>query len=456
MRKTTFRNRLATAGFAMLLLLETACTQQQSSASENGTTQVSVTQFTTRTTTTTTTTTVSAPQTTITTEPPVTDVPFDPKQTDPPQSEVYQYQHYKQYETESDEEVELPPAEYTAPATTKKPTVTTTRVTKATNTVKPQTTVTTTVNYTKKMNTLIRNYPRNCAILLTCTDGTTLFSYQPNVKISGASLIKLPYVYYCCTQLTNGVRSLSETMTYTSSWYHGGSGIIRKNGYGKKYTIAQLLDYALRYSDNVAYDMLVYLFGIHDFNSMVDSWGYSVHISETTRFPAVTASFMQTAMQKMHDSSQAGECWKIAWDALLHSQKSYVRDTIGGEIAVKYGSIPAQYHEVCFVNGDPSYILVILSGAVNYTPDVKFVQNTASCMKNMMDQYTEAKHTTTVITTTTSTTVPTTAITTTFPSEGTDTTPVATTAVTTTSTEYIDTTMTVTCTPISAETTFTD
>ena len=285
-------------------------------------------------------------------------------------------------------------------------------------TAPPQTTVPVTTappDCRTQMDKLIKKYNKNCAVLVYSMDGETLYSYHPDTAISGASLIKLPYVYYCCTQLSAGVRSLDETITYTSSWYHGGAGIIRLGGYGKVYTISQLIDYAMRYSDNVAYDMLVYLFGIDGFNAMVRSWGYSVSISQNTRFPSVTAAFMRTSMENMQKKSNAGECWRIAWSALVNSVKSYVRDTIGNgnDIAVKYGSIPAQYHEVCYVDGAHPYILVILSGATNYTPDVTFVQNVASCAQEIADAYAASLTTTTTTTTTTTMTTTTTTTTTT-------------------------------------------
>ena len=286
--------------------------------------------------------------------------------------------------------------------TTARSTVTTVKTTKSTTV-----TTTTAPNLSALKSSLdktVKAYKRNCAVLLTAADGTVLYSYHPDTAISGASLIKLPYVYFCCNQLSGGVRSLNDTVTYTKSWYHGGSGIIRKNGYNKSYTVAQLIEYALKYSDNVAYDMLVYLFGIDGFNQMVKSWGYSVSIS-ASRFPAVTANFMRTAMEKMKAASNNGKCWRIAWSALTNSEHSYVRDTLGiSGMAVKYGSISAQYHETCYVPGEMPYTLVILSGAVNYKPDVSFVQNVARAANKLADGYAISLRPPETITTTTTTT----------------------------------------------------
>ncbi len=246
-----------------------------------------------------------------------------------------------------------------------------------------------TTDYKAVLDSLIRNHYISCAVLLTASDGTTLYSYNPNTALMGASLIKLPYVYYVCQQLSNGVRSLSDTFTYTSNWYHGGSGIIRNNGYGKVYTVAQLIDYALRYSDNVAYDILVYLFGIDGYNNMVTSWGYNCYINNYVRFPAVTASFMTTAIEKMKAESESGECWEICWDALINSEFSYSRSVIDDAeyVALKYGFVPTNYHEVMYVECEMPYILTILDSTRNSQADSAFIKNVASASHKMVKQY---------------------------------------------------------------------
>lgn len=270
-------------------------------------------------------------------------------------------------------------------------------------------------NSVPEMDKIAKKYGSKCAVMLYSMDGTVLYSYNPNTMISGASLIKLPYVVFCCQQLEKGVRSLSESLKYTSSFYHGGSGIIRKNGYGKSYTISQLIDYALRYSDNVAYDMLVYLFGTKGFNDMVKGWGYSVSISAYHRFPPVSANFMRTAMEIMHAHANDAKCWKTAWQALNGSTVSRVREQLGtknGQIAVKYGCIAAQYHETCYVDGDAPYILVILSPATNYKPDVTYLKNIAKTAAKIVNEHEAAKLTATTTTTTTTTVTTTTETTT--------------------------------------------
>ena len=412
-RRTIIGSVLLAAMTAAILLLFSCGTNAQNSLPEpDSLPEITAdeTTTTTETTATETTTTETVTETVHTvTETTVTTAETFAAVTDDDPS-AYQYRNYGDAE-EEEADVTLPtvatvpqtePVDADAQPVTSPSTVTQTT---ASTTLKTTTATTSPLDAgIAEMNRVVKSYTKNCAVLLTADDGTVLYSYQPDTLISGASLIKLPYVYFCCQQLSGGVRSLQDSITYTSDWYHGGSGIIRHNGTGKTYTVANLIDYALRYSDNVAYDMLVYLFGTQGFNDMVRSWGYSVSIG-TIRFPAVSASFMTAAMTRMQAASQDGECWEIAWDALVNSEQSYIRDTLGiPDVAVKYGNIPAQYHEACYIPAEMPCTLILLSGANNYIPDVTFVQSIAKAAKMIIDGYTAKLHALTETTTETTTT----------------------------------------------------
>jgi hypothetical protein len=231
-------------------------------------------------------------------------------------------------------------------------------------------------------------------------DGEELYSYNADSPVFCASVIKLPYAVFVCREIEAGKKSLDDTFTYTSSWYHGGSGIIQYNGYGVQYTVRQLLDYMLRYSDNVAYDALVYLFGTDGFNEMVKKWGYSVTLgTPSPRWPYITSSFMRVSMEQMALHSSDGGAWAVAWDALCHSEDVLTRSVLGNdetEVAIKYGQVSYVYHEVCYVGGETPYLLIILTGTSNYNSsslfrDPDFVKKAASLAGSIVSEYREKK-----------------------------------------------------------------
>lgn len=244
---------------------------------------------------------------------------------------------------------------------------------------------------TSGLDETVRQDPRIYAVMLESLDGTELYSYQEDLLVAGASLIKLPYVYYCCKQIAEGKYELTDTMTYTYNFRQGGSGVVWQSAVGTKYTLAELMEYSLRYSDNTAYYMLVTKFGAEGFNSMVREWGYPYsQITVADRFPGVTASFMRTAMRKMYRLRNSGACWENAWNALVNSERSFAREEIGGsnDVAAKYGSWDEQYHETILVDGEKPYILVILSRAtVSYVPDAEAIRKVTAAAKKVADQY---------------------------------------------------------------------
>ena len=165
-------------------------------------------------------------------------------------------------------------------ATTKAP-VTTTKA--------PTTTITpTTTSQSEELTTLLVN----------CPDGKTVSSeligrlrgicrkYEGQVSIyykdltvgysieycadeayQAASVIKAPYVKYL---LASGV-DLDQKLTMKS--LQGGDGYIKDQPIGTEFTVGQLMEYAIRYSDNTAYYMLNQEFGFKEFNQYAKQLG---------------------------------------------------------------------------------------------------------------------------------------------------------------------------------------
>ena len=245
-------------------------------------------------------------------------------------------------------------------------------------------------NATDDMNTLTRSYENECAVMIFSEKTGVLYSYRSGQLMAGAGLIRLPYAYYLCTQFEAGIRSLDDTITYTEEWKRGNAGIIKDSEYGTEYTFAQLLDYFLRYSDNIAFDMLISTFEIEGFNEMLKSWDTDVTVSMANLFPSVTAEFLQMCIQKLHRRVNSGKCWDIVWSALSESGQSYARNVIGGNIAVKYGYIVTEnfqtYNEVCYCDNLEPYILVVMANQSTTEIDKEFIKNVALCADNLVDE----------------------------------------------------------------------
>lgn len=82
------------------------------------------------------------------------------------------------------------------------------------------------------------------------------FGYNENKLIFGASLYKVPIAVAVLDEIENGNIAFKDEVTYKSSDYYGGSGVIQVDNNGLTYDIEYLLSVLLKYSDNIAQNML--------------------------------------------------------------------------------------------------------------------------------------------------------------------------------------------------------
>ncbi len=214
-----------------------------------------------------------------------------------------------------------------------------------------------------EMDKLIADYPYECAVLLESPEKGRLYSHNSDKFMPGASTIKLPYVYYCCLETEKGTHSLDETVVYLPKHKTGGAGVIKNCAYGTEWSIRTLLDYTVRYSDNVAYYMLISVFGKEGFNKMIKEWGYSISLGRTN-YPNLSSGFLSCSMLRFYEkaSSSDNECWQTVLAGLLESEGSQVRKEISScDVSVKYGMTHGYYNEVCFIDSPSPYVLVIMS-----------------------------------------------------------------------------------------------
>lgn len=248
-----------------------------------------------------------------------------------------------------------------------------------------------------EMTRIASDYPFDCAVYLYNTEKGRVYSYNRKIAYPGASTIKLPYVYYCCTQIEQGKHSLDEKITYQQKHRVGGQGIIQNTQYGTQWTIRRLMELALGKSDNVAYYMLLDVFGTEGFNSMIEKWGFSERIVDY-KYPDLTTEFLCGAMLKFREKAFSTEknIYRSLWNILETEGKSYVRGAANSsKTAVKYGNTYGYYNEVCCIDSDSPYVLVIMSKTndkgLKIDGDKEFFRAVARCADRMNVVYNELK-----------------------------------------------------------------
>lgn len=86
-------------------------------------------------------------------------------------------------------------------------------------------------------------------------DTKTTININENELFVGASTLKLPVTMLIADQLKTGEQNLDNEIWYFSDDYEGGTGKIQEN-VQPSYKVGELIDYALKNSDNIAANML--------------------------------------------------------------------------------------------------------------------------------------------------------------------------------------------------------
>jgi len=185
-------------------------------------------------------------------------------------------------------------------------------------------------------------------------------SYGCNKDFKTASTSKLPYIKYLCTLADNGQLDLNETMVYQPHHKTSGSGIMKDMATGRSFTIGKLMDYVLRYSDNVAYDMLIERYGLKDYLASVKALG----VDYTTSNGYTNCTAAEIAALLYDTALYNGAHLSLMQNAGCNASYNY---QIGAElkeykVLQKYGAMKPgniAYHDIAVVYAPHPYILVI-------------------------------------------------------------------------------------------------
>ena len=133
-----------------------------------------------------------------------------------------------------------------------------------------------------KKDEIIRLYNGvNADFMYTDLESDYSFGEGEDSEIYAASVTKLPAVLYAYKLADDGKLDLDKELTYLAKYSVGGSGIIQNDSIGTKYKLSTVLEYTIRYSDNIGYAMLLdELGGRNKVKEYWESLGYEIHYSD--------------------------------------------------------------------------------------------------------------------------------------------------------------------------------
>lgn len=210
------------------------------------------------------------------------------------------------------------------------------------------------------------------------------YSYEGDKVRRTASSIKLPFIAYLMTLADKGQVNLDEKLTYTSNFKVDGTGIIQFEPIGTQYTIKHLSELVIRYSDNVAYLMLLNYIGEPNFVQFLSQLDANSPNNRVFSTPIILTKSMEYVC-KNKDSSQNIQ---MLFDWL---QDSTFDDGVavglpGVDVAHKTGWMPmyAVSNDIAFVKDEkrPYYITIMTGGY-----DSSYSEQSISDLSAIIDEY---------------------------------------------------------------------
>ena len=184
------------------------------------------------------------------------------------------------------------------------------------------------------------------------------YSYNEHQKYFIASLIKAPYCMYIFTLASQGQCDLGKSYQYLSRHSAGGTGKMRYMKKGGYFTMKELISYAIKYSDNVALNMIKEQYppsgyrvfakglGLHYPNDIKNATNGSITAIDAGIYMNAIYHFIQTNPY----GSELRELMLSTDTPMIVSQYPVVR---------KYGWAGDDFHDMAIIEAPRPYILCI-------------------------------------------------------------------------------------------------
>ncbi|MCR5680908.1 MAG: serine hydrolase [Clostridiales bacterium] len=212
-------------------------------------------------------------------------------------------------------------------------------------------------------------------------DGSEELAYNADTILYAASLIKAPYILTVLREIENfektAERDKAGKIVYRSwekkydldeEWVYDpetmkadGSGEIMNKAAGFRLTWRELFEYALLYSDNIAFSQIYNRFGFTSFNSLV--WQLGIK-GQSAGFMYLTARDCGKFLGEIYRYFETGSAYAL-WMKDLMTRSRYGEMIAvyypAGTVAHKYGWDVNAFHDMAIVYAEKPYVIVIMT-----------------------------------------------------------------------------------------------
>ncbi|MFA6948419.1 MAG: serine hydrolase [Eubacteriales bacterium] len=157
------------------------------------------------------------------------------------------------------------------------------------------------------------------------------------------------------------VYDFTKKFTYTDEFYAEGSGKIKDDKEKTEYTYLELIDYLMRYSDNVAYKVLKDEYGIDAFRSMIYELGCTSMYKSLSFMSAADCGKIMKAVYAF--IAEENIYSQFLYDAMTNSAHPVmiVYSVYPSKAAHKYGWDSEVYHDMGVVYAENPYVVSVLT-----------------------------------------------------------------------------------------------
>ncbi|MEG0285206.1 MAG: serine hydrolase [Vagococcus sp.] len=214
------------------------------------------------------------------------------------------------------------------------------------------------------INQFVADHGGDISVYVETTDGNYTYGYGEDKVRRTASSIKLPFIAYVMTLVDQKQLDLNTQLTYTAGFKIDGTGIIQFEPIGTQYTIKQLAELVIRYSDNVAYLMLLSHVGEQQFINFL----HELDPTSPNNRVFSTSHILTKAMKYVYDRKDSSENINQLYEWM---QQSTFDDGVdvglpGVDVVHKTGWMPMYTvsNDIALVKDEknPYYITIMTSG----------------------------------------------------------------------------------------------
>ena len=229
---------------------------------------------------------------------------------------------------------------------------------------------------TTQLQANIQHFPGRVSVYLKDLNSGREWNHNPDQFMPSASLIKVPILAAVLKKIENGELSLDTQLPVTKKNRASGSGRLKWQQTGAKFTVAELLHYLITESDNTAMRILLDLVGINyaqqTFAEMgliatnIENEGLKLSSRPVLKENYTTAREMAELMEKIYKgtliSKESSQIMLDLMKNLKHRERLAKSLPKGWQIAHKTGLLRHACHDAGIIfspSGD--YVLVVLT-----------------------------------------------------------------------------------------------